>query len=128
MKTADWQKVRVQELLTATQQGQQSAVRTIEVELFADCVNSCMCGDSVSIVGFVRVMSVDAATAGKGKSGVMLMYLDAVSAVNHTMPSGRLTQQVRTPSMRCSSLADYLTLANRFWRICLRTLKSSYIF
>jgi DNA replicative helicase MCM subunit Mcm2 (Cdc46/Mcm family) len=97
IKTADWQKIRVQELLTAAQQGQQCAMRTIEVELFADCVNGCKCGDTVTVVGFVRVMSVDTATSGKGKSGVMLIYIEAVSIDNSTSSHARRTSQVCKP-------------------------------
>jgi len=46
MRTADWQKLRVQELLSVS--GADSAkagARTLEVELSADCVNCCTCGD-----------------------------------------------------------------------------------
>jgi DNA replicative helicase MCM subunit Mcm2 (Cdc46/Mcm family) len=95
MKTADWQKVRLQELLSVTQQGPQgAAARTVEAELSEDCVRSCKCGDTVSVLGFVRVMRVDEGASSSSKSGVMLIYIEAVSVINHTASRGALVAQV----------------------------------
>ena len=58
-------------------------------------MRSCKCGDDVSALGFVRAMRVDSGTAGKGASGLMLMYLEAVSVTNHTAPRGEDLSQAR---------------------------------
>lgn len=87
--TADWQKVRLQELLSVAQQeGQGTAARSLEIELSRDLVNACCCGDTVSVLGLVRVMEV-AGAPGKGKAGggLMLLYVEAVSLINHTSPA-----------------------------------------
>ena len=104
IKAADWQKVRLQELLSVSQQGPQgAAARAIEAELAHDCVRSCKCGDDVSVLGFVRAMSVDAGAGGKSGSGLMLMYLEAVSVSNHTAPRGETLAQVRAHPPHCKA-------------------------
>lgn len=100
LKTVDWQKVRLQELMrSGAEPGapQGAAARTIDVELFADCVSACKCGDTVTATGFVRVMAVDApaATPGRAKSGVMLMYIEAESLQNHTAAAAGTRTTVR---------------------------------
>lgn len=69
-ETVDWQKIRVQEIVEATEDGSSREEgrmpRTIDAELFADVIDSCIPGDIVVLSGIVRVLSVD--TPGNGGS------------------------------------------------------------
>lgn len=82
MKTVDWQKVRIQELLTDAQKLQGGPPRTMEVELMRDLVHSVTCGDEVSVFGFVRVMKGE--QVSRTQSGIVMLYIDAISVENHS--------------------------------------------
>lgn len=72
-ETVDWQKIRVQEIVdrddeaAAREEGRMP--RTIDAELFADLIDSCVPGDTVTVCGVVRVLSVDVAGGGGGGNG-----------------------------------------------------------
>jgi DNA helicase MCM8 len=72
-ETVDWQKIRVQEIIdqdddsTVREEGR--IPRTIDAELFADLIDSCIPGDTITVCGTVRVFSVDTAGGGGGGSG-----------------------------------------------------------
>lgn len=72
-ETVDWQKIRVQEIVdsddnnVAREEGRMP--RTLDAELFADLIDSCIPGDVVSICGVIRVLSVDVAGGGGGGNG-----------------------------------------------------------
>lgn len=82
LKTVDWQKVRIQELLTDAEKLQGGPPRTMEVELMRDLVHSVTCGDEVSVFGFVRVMKGEQVT--RTQSGIVMLYIDAISVENHS--------------------------------------------
>lgn len=88
-ETVDWQKIRVQEILdnddqnAAREEGRMP--RTVDAELFADLIDSCIPGDTVTLCGVVRVLSVDVSGGGGGtgaggnakttKAGKCMYYL-----------------------------------------------------
>lgn len=65
--------------------------RTVEIEMKSDLVNCCTAGDVVTVIGLVNVIDAEAGGSGKsyksGKQGscLFLLYLDAVSIVNHNV-------------------------------------------
>jgi DNA helicase MCM8 len=72
-ETIDWQKIRIQEIVDqddsnmSREEGRMP--RTIDSELFADLIDSCIPGDVVTICGTVRVLSVEVAGGGGGGNG-----------------------------------------------------------
>lgn len=93
-ETVDWQKIRVQEIVdsddsNATRE-QGRMPRTLDAELFADLIDSCIPGDVVTICGVIRVLSVDGpggggggvgpAKATKASKSLFYLYMEANSA------------------------------------------------
>jgi DNA helicase MCM8 len=90
-ETVDWQKIRVQEIIDQDDDGtvreEGRIPRSIDAELFADLIDSCIPGDTITVCGTVRVFSVDTAGGGGGsgsgaggsakttKAGKCLYYL-----------------------------------------------------
>lgn len=73
-ETVDWQKIRVQEILDQNnddmfprEEGRMP--RTIDAELFADLIDSCIPGDIVTITGVVRVLDIVGFSAGGNRAG-----------------------------------------------------------
>jgi len=64
-ETTDWQRVRIQEILTDDQHEAGRIPRTIECELTKDLVDKCVPGDQVSICGVVKVVSTDQFAQGR---------------------------------------------------------------
>ncbi|XP_071080734.1 DNA helicase MCM8-like [Haliotis cracherodii] len=82
-ETIDWQTVRVQEIMGDGGQKESGRIpRTIDCELTADLVDSCVPGDIVTVSGIVKVNSLE---EGKGRNKdkcMFLLYLHANSVSN----------------------------------------------
>lgn len=79
-ETVDWQKIRVQEILErnddhAFTREEGRMPRTIDAELFADLIDSCIPGDVVTVSGVVRVLDVAGGSMKASKAGKCLYYL-----------------------------------------------------
>lgn len=93
-ETVDWQKIRVQEIVDSDDSSgtreQGRMPRTLDAELFADLIDSCIPGDVVTICGVIRVLSVDGPGGGGGGGGpakatkasksLFYLYMEANSA------------------------------------------------
>lgn len=118
MKTVDWQKVRIQELLSDAEKQEGGPPRTIEVELMRDLVHSVTCGDEVSVIGFVRVMKGEQMT--RTQSGIVMLYVDAISVENHNRGGADAGTQI-TVSSHCPMFTSSTALSIRQARMCFRT-------
>ncbi|KAJ1263272.1 hypothetical protein BS78_09G170800 [Paspalum vaginatum] len=79
----DFQKIRIQELVSADNHEEGRVPRTIECELTEDLVDSCIPGEMVTVTGIVKVLN-NYMDVGGGKSrisnqGLYYLYLEAVS-------------------------------------------------
>lgn len=95
----DWQKIRLQELLSVEQSEQQShgPPKSLDVEVTRDMVSACACGDEVSVIGYVRVSKGE--SSSKPQNGVMMLHIDAVSLLNHNRSDMDVVQV--WPPARC---------------------------
>lgn len=83
-ETIDWQTVRVQEIMDDDQRESGRIPRTVECELTADLVDSCVPGDMVTITGIVKVTSTEEHRNKNNKDKCMfLLYLHANSVNNN---------------------------------------------
>ncbi|XP_064405107.1 DNA helicase MCM8-like [Halichondria panicea] len=84
-QTIDWQTIRVQELASDDRREAGRIPRTVECELTADLVDSCVPGDMVTITAIVKATGSE--EAGRTKSTkdkcMFLLYLNAVSVTNN---------------------------------------------
>ena len=80
--TADWQKVRLQEIVTDESREDGRMPRTIECELSDDLVDKCIPGDEVTVSGVVKVTSAEGGGAGNKNKCLFLLYIDANSIHN----------------------------------------------
>jgi DNA replicative helicase MCM subunit Mcm2 (Cdc46/Mcm family) len=81
----DWQRIRLQELLSADENEQRShggPPKILDVEVTRDMVSGCACGDDVSIIGYVRVSKGDCSS--KLQNGVMILHIESISLLNHS--------------------------------------------
>lgn len=108
--TVDWQKIRVQELqdknddLSFREEGRMP--RTIDAELFSDLLDSCIPGDTVTVCGTIRVLTIEGARQRGSANSLYYMYLEAnsvstnrnrnSSAVASAMPIGRHLEEAET--------------------------------
>lgn len=82
-ETVDWQRIRVQEIQqrdsdpTTVEEGR--IPRTIDAELFADLIDSCVPGDIATVCGVVKVMTVEGASQAKNTNSLYYMYVEANS-------------------------------------------------
>jgi len=75
-KTEDWQKIKVQEVMTGSDPGR--VPRTVEVELTEDQVDSCVPGDVVTICGQVKLSGTQVSRGRvKGGQSIYVSYIDA---------------------------------------------------
>lgn len=97
----DWQKIRLQELLSVDQMDQQShgPPKILDVEVTRDMVAGCTCGDEVSVIGYVRASKGE--SSSKPQNGVMMLHINALSLHNHNRSDIDVVQ-VRHPA--CASL------------------------
>ena len=87
--TTDWQKVRLQEIVTDESREEGRMPRTIECELTDDLVDKCIPGDEVTISGVVKVVSSEGEGGARGKNKCLfLLYIDANSMHNSKTHSG----------------------------------------
>jgi len=87
-ETIDWQTVRVQEIMDDDQRESGRIPRTMECELTADLVDSCVPGDMVTITGIVKVTGTEEYRNKNNKDKCMfLLYLHA-NAVNNNKGAG----------------------------------------
>lgn len=83
-ETVDWQKIRIQEVQEKDDDGsfreEGRMPRTIDAELFAELIDTCIPGDIVTACGTVRVLTIDGNTGfSKGSKCLYYMYLEANS-------------------------------------------------
>ncbi|WVZ98868.1 hypothetical protein U9M48_044243 [Paspalum notatum var. saurae] len=79
----DFQKIRIQELVSADNHEEGRVPRTIECELTEDLVDCCIPGEIVTVTGIVKVLN-NYMDVGGGKSrisnqGLYYLYLEAIS-------------------------------------------------
>ena len=87
--TTDWQKVRLQEIVTDESREDGRMPRTIECELTDDLVDKCIPGDEIAISGIVKVVSTDGDGGHRGKNKCLfLLYIEANSISNSKKASG----------------------------------------
>ncbi|XP_074661306.1 DNA helicase MCM8-like [Tubulanus polymorphus] len=79
----DWQRIRVQEIITDDQKESGRIPRIVDCDLTNDLVDSCVPGDMVIISGVVKVTNSDAGHNRNTKDKCMFfMYVQANSLVN----------------------------------------------
>lgn len=82
-ETVDWQRIRIQEIQqrdsdpATAEEGR--IPRTIDAELFADLIDSCVPGDIATVCGIVKVMTVEGPSQSKGTNSLYYMYVEANS-------------------------------------------------
>ncbi|RCV17352.1 hypothetical protein SETIT_3G213500v2 [Setaria italica] len=84
-KLMDFQKIRIQELVSADNHEEGRVPRTIECELTEDLVDCCIPGEIVTVTGIVKVLNNMDVGGGKSRSknqGLYYLYLEAVSVRN----------------------------------------------
>ncbi|XP_064623313.1 DNA helicase MCM8-like [Lineus longissimus] len=82
-ETVDWQSIRVQEIMTDDHRESGRIPRTVDCELTADLVDSCVPGDMVTVSGVVKVTSTDSGYSKNNKDKCMfLLYIHANSVNN----------------------------------------------
>ncbi|KAJ4456804.1 putative DNA helicase MCM8 [Paratrimastix pyriformis] len=90
--SVDWQKIRVQEIITDYEDSGRIP-RTVDCELFEDLVDACAPGDIVTVTGIVKVASVDEG-GGRFKSKKKESKLFTLYLVAHGLQ--RMSDQSRT--------------------------------
>eukprot|EP00884_Botryococcus_braunii_P012720 jgi/Botrbrau1/21449/Bobra.0216s0057.1 len=88
----DWQKIRLQEIASNESGPTGRVPRTVDVELFEDLVDTCSAGDTIAIVGLVKVINADQHqgwSKPKRNKGLFLIYIEANSVVNCSKGSER---------------------------------------
>ncbi|XP_066524234.1 DNA helicase MCM8 [Hoplias malabaricus] len=80
--TADWQTIKIQELISDDQRESGRIPRTIECELTQDLVDSCVPGDMVTITGVIKVSNEEGSARSKKDKCMFLLYIDANSVSN----------------------------------------------
>lgn len=83
-ETVDWQKIRIQELqekdddFSAREEGRMP--RTIDAELFDDLIDTCIPGDTVTVAGIVRVLTIEGGGhQNRAAKCLYFLYLEANS-------------------------------------------------
>lgn len=82
-ESVDWQKMRLQELLSSDNTEEARIPRTIDVELTDDLVDCCTPGDVLTVSGIVKVINTTG-DGGKGRNNnqsLYFLYLEAVAVV-----------------------------------------------
>jgi DNA replicative helicase MCM subunit Mcm2 (Cdc46/Mcm family) len=80
--TVDWQRVRLQEIVTDDSREEGRMPRTIECELSEDLVDHCVPGDEVTVSGVVKVVSTEGESKGSKNKCLFLLYIEANSIAN----------------------------------------------
>lgn len=81
--TIDWQKIKIQEILSDSSNEAGRIPKTIEVELTRDLVDKCIPGDHITICGIVKVLNSEQGTRrSKGAQQLFILYLEGNSIVN----------------------------------------------
>lgn len=87
-ETVDWQKIRIQELQDSGDDADREEgrmPRTIDAELFADLIDTCIPGDIVTLNGIARVFAMEGGGGGKNARNAKCLYhlyLEANSIFN----------------------------------------------
>ncbi|CAM6118553.1 unnamed protein product [Calypogeia fissa] len=114
-KLTDFQKIRIQEILSPNEHEDGRMPRTVECELSEDLVDACVTADVVTVCGFVKVINTDIDSGGgKAKSkndGLLYLYIEAISIVNskNTDKEG----QVESNELRAPGPPNALTFTTR---------------
>ncbi|KAL3683899.1 hypothetical protein R1sor_001921 [Riccia sorocarpa] len=83
-KAVDFQKIRIQEILSSSGHEEGRIPRTVECELTEDLVDSCVPADVVTVSGFVKTVNPDGDSGkAKGKGdGLFYLCIEVLSIVN----------------------------------------------
>lgn len=84
-KCIDFQKIRIQEIVSEEAYEEGRLPRNVECELTEDLVDICVPGDVVTICGIVNFINTNVDVGGGGKKGKQCLYhlyLEAVSVTN----------------------------------------------
>ncbi|CAH3150664.1 unnamed protein product, partial [Porites evermanni] len=101
-KTIDWQTVRVQEIMDDDQRESGRIPRTVECELTADLVDSCVPGDMVTITGVAKVTTSEENRNRNNKDKCMFLLYIHANAVNNNKGNTSSGEQTSGLSMEFS--------------------------
>lgn len=92
-ETIDWQTIKVQEIMDDDQRESGRIPRTVECELTADLVDSCVPGDMVTVTGIAKVTGTEEHRNKSNKDKCMfLLYLHANAVNNNKGGTGSAEQ------------------------------------
>ncbi|XP_068682388.1 DNA helicase MCM8-like isoform X2 [Montipora capricornis] len=101
-ETIDWQTIRVQEIMDDDQRESGRIPRTVDCELTADLVDSCVPGDMVTITGFVKVTSSEEHRNKNNKDKCMFVIYIHANAVSNNKGSAANGEQTGGLAMEFS--------------------------
>ncbi|XP_072163403.1 DNA helicase MCM8-like [Diadema setosum] len=90
-ETADWQTIKLQEIVMDEQREAGRIPRTVECELMHDLVDTCVPGDTVTVSGIVKVANVDEGKSRNKDKCMFLLYIRANSVSN--LKQGKKTSE-----------------------------------
>lgn len=114
-ETVDWQKIRVQENqersddMSTREEGRMP--RTIDAELFADLIDTCIPGDVVTVCGIVRVLTVEGGGGGGNNKAAKCLYYMYLEANSTTTSRNRTASAVASATEVGRHVEESETLA-----------------
>ncbi|KAG6489652.1 hypothetical protein ZIOFF_050928 [Zingiber officinale] len=113
-KPIDFQKIRIQELLTSSSHEEGRVPRTVDCELTDDLVDSCIPGDVITVIGIIKVINsyIDVG-GGRSKNkhqGLYYLYLEAVSIRSLKSNNTADVQENNSKSGACM-LSDFISFS-----------------
>lgn len=100
--TIDWQTIKVQEIMDDDQRESGRIPRTVECELTADLVDSCVPGDMVTVTGIVKATGTEENRNKSNKDKCMFLLYLHVNAVNNNKGGTGATEQTSGLAMEFS--------------------------
>lgn len=101
-ETIDWQTIKVQEIMDDDQRESGRIPRTVECELTADLVDSCVPGDMVTVTGIVKATGTEENRNKSNKDKCMFLLYLHVNAVNNNKGGTGATEQTSGLAMEFS--------------------------
>lgn len=102
-ETIDWQKIRLQELMTGDQYDSGRVPRTVECELTRDLVDQCVPGDTITVCGVVKKVNIGADRGGRGNKNKAMYY---IYVDTNSLDNGRRAS-VRAPQLGYARPLDF---------------------
>lgn len=101
-ETIDWQTIKVQEIMDDDQRESGRIPRTVECELTADLVDSCVPGDMVTVTGIVKATGTEENRNKSNKDKCMFLLYLHVNAMNNNKGGTGATEQTSGLAMEFS--------------------------